>query len=129
MSNKFEMYKCDICGNVIEIVNEGAGELVCCGSYMKLVEPKNEETMQEKHKPVIEADESNIKIKVGEIAHPMTKEHHINFIEAISLDGKYLYRKYLEIDEAAQMNFFCKTTNMKARELCNIHGLFETVNE
>ena len=129
MPKKFEIYKCDICGNVIEIVNEGAGELVCCGSPMKLSVSQNEETMFEKHKPVIEADDNNIKIKVGEVAHPMTKEHHINFIEAISLDGKYLYRKYLEIDEAAQMEFFCKTKSMTARELCNLHGLFETVNK
>ena len=129
MAEKFEIYKCNICGNVVEIIKGGAGELVCCNEPMKLITVKNEETMAEKHKPVISSQNENIKICVGEVLHPMTKEHHIDFIEAISLDGKYLYRKYLDTEEQPIMEFFCKTDKMKARELCNIHGLFETINE
>ena len=128
MTKKFEIYKCEICGNVIEIIGEGQGQLVCCGENMKLLESMTEETMEEKHKPVFEIKEDNIKIKIGEIPHPMTKEHHIDFIEAISLDEKYLYRKYLNADEAAGFQFYCKTNKMKARELCNVHGLWETTN-
>ena len=128
MTKKFEIYKCEICGNVVEIIKEGIGTLVCCGENMRLLESKTEETMQEKHKPVFEIDGENIKIKVGSIPHPMTKEHHIDFIEAISLDNKYLYRKYLNNEEATEFQFSCKTDKMKARELCNLHGLWETEN-
>lgn len=129
MTNKFEIYKCDVCGNMAEIIHGGQGQLVCCNESMKLINSQSEESMFEKHKPVIKSENTNITIKVGETFHPMTLNHHINFIEAISLDGKYLYRKYLDIEELPLMEFFCKTDKMKARELCNIHGLFATVNE
>ena len=129
MAKKFEIFRCNICGNIIEILEGGAGELVCCNEPMELIDVKNEETVAEKHKPVISSEGENIKIRVGEVLHPMTKEHHIEFIEAISLDGKYLYRKYLTTEEQPIMEFFCKTGKMRARELCNIHGFFETINE
>ena len=129
MAKKFEIFRCNVCGNIVEIVNGGAGELVCCGEPMELIKVKNEETLVEKHKPVISSKGENITIMVGEVIHPMTEEHHIEFIEAISLDGKYLYRKYLTADEHPKMEFFCKTDKMIARELCNIHGFFETINE
>ena len=129
MTKRLEIYKCEICGNIVEIIAEGAGELVCCGKVMERIEPKNEETMQEKHKPVIEIEGTDVTIKVGSIPHPMIQEHHIDFIEAISLDEKYMYRKYLDIGEAPELKFYCKTDKMKARELCNIHGLWETTKE
>ena len=129
MTEKFEIFRCNVCKTVIEILKGGAGELVCCNESMELITAKDEETKKKKHKPVITSENQNIKIRVGEILHPMTKEHHIDFIEAISLDGKYIYRKYLDFEEQPEMEFFCKTTKMKSRELCNIHGLFETINE
>ena len=129
MPKRFEIYKCNVCGNVIEVLDGGQGEIVCCGEPMKLVVPQTEEIMQEKHKPVISSQNNNIVIKVGSVEHPMLSEHHIDFIEAVSLDGKYLYRKYLAADEKPEMEFFCKTDKMKSRELCNLHGLFETINE
>lgn len=129
MTKRFEIYKCDICGNVIEIISEGAGELVCCGEIMELLEPKKEDIMKEKHKPVLTIIDKDVTIKIGEIPHPMTPEHHIEFIEAISLDGKYLKRKYLNIGESAELKFVCNSDTMKARELCNIHGLWETIKE
>ena len=128
MTEKFEIFRCKVCGNVVEIIEGGEGELVCCNEPMELIKVKNEETFLEKHKPVISSEGENITIRVGEVIHPMTPEHHIEFIEAISLDGKYLYRKYLTAEEQPIMEFFCKTDKMKTRELCNIHGFFETVN-
>ena len=113
MTEKFEIYKCDICGNIVEIVGEGAGQLVCCGENMnKLCEQNQEEELQEKHKPVIEIEDKRVTIKVGKIPHPMIPEHHIQFIEAISLDGKYLKRKYLEINENPELSFICNTDIM-----------------
>lgn len=125
MTKKFEIYKCEVCGNVVEILSEAQGQLVCCGEEMKLLEEKsNEEGITEKHKPIITIEDKRVTIKVGEIQHPMLPEHHIDFIEAISLDGKYLKRKYLEINEAPELSFICNSDKMKARELCNIHGLW-----
>ena len=129
MVKKFELYKCNICGNVVEVVSEGEGELVCCGEIMELLESHQEETMAEKHKPVLTIVDKDVTIKVGEVPHPMIPEHHIEFIEAISLDGKYLKRKYLNIGEAPELKFFCNSDTMKARELCNIHGLWETTKQ
>ena len=127
MVKKFEIYKCDICGNVVEVVSEGQGEIICCGEKMKLLEEKTHEEMTEKHKPVITIQDKEVIIKVGGILHPMQPEHHIEFIEAISLDGKYLKRKYLEIGEAPELKFICNSNKMKARELCNIHGLWSSL--
>lgn len=129
MPKKFEIYKCNICGNVVEVVGEGQGQLVCCGEEMKLLNPQTEETMYEKHKPVITIEDKDVTIRVGEIPHPMLPEHHIEFIEAISLDGKYLKRKFLEINESPELKFVCNSSEMKARELCNIHGLWETTKD
>ena len=129
MTKKFEIYKCAVCGNVVEILCEGAGELVCCNEPMKKLESQTEETMQEKHKPVLTIEDKDVTIRIGEIPHPMSEEHHIEFIEAISLDGKYLKRKYLNIGEAPELKFICNSNTMKARELCNIHGLWETTKE
>ncbi len=127
MVKKFEIYKCDICGNVVEVVSEGQGVLVCCGENMKLLDEKAKEEMEEKHLPVITIHDKEVTIKVGEILHPMLPEHHIEFIEAISLDGKYLKRKYLEIGEVPELKFICSSDKMKARELCNIHGLWSSL--
>ena len=129
MVKKFEIYKCNICGNVVEIVGEGQGQLVCCGENMELLKEKTHEEMQEKHLPVITIQDKYVTIKVGKVPHPMIPEHHINFIEAISLDGKYLKRKYLEINEAPELSFYCNSEKMKARELCNIHGLWSSLLE
>lgn len=129
MTKKFEIYKCEICKNVVEILCEGVGELVCCGQPMKNMEAQSEETMGEKHKPVLTVIDKDVTIKIGEIPHPMTKDHHIEFIEAISLDGKYLKRKYLNPEETAELKFVCNSNTMKARELCNLHGLWETIKE
>ena len=129
MTKRFEIYKCEICGNVVEILDGGAGSLVCCGEEMKHLSAQTEETMKEKHKPVLTIIDKDVTIKVGEIPHPMTEEHYIEFIEAISLDGKYLKRKYLEPKEAAELKFVCNSNTMKTRELCNIHGLWETTKE
>ena len=129
MTKKFEIYKCNICGNIVEILGEGQGELVCCGENMELLNEKTQEEMKEKHLPVISIQDKNVTIRVGEIPHPMLLEHHIDFIEAISLDGKYLKRKYLEINEIPELRFYCNSDKMKARELCNIHGLWSSTLE
>ena len=84
-----ELYRCDICGNIVEIVQEGADALVCCGEEMKKIEAETQEPVKgEKHTPVlVNGEDGEFYIKVGETEHPMTDEHFIAFIEAISTDG------------------------------------------
>lgn len=128
MTEKFEIYKCNICQNLVEIVNEGFGVLVCCGQDMEKQEPHTQEEGLEKHLPVIEFYEKDnnkiVKIKVGEIEHPMTNEHFIRFIEAISNDGVYIKRKFLKPNDNPVLEFKCNCDTMIVREYCNIHGLW-----
>ena len=126
MTERLQLYKCNICGNIVEIINGGAGTLVCCSLPMvQLKEHSSEEEMKEKHVPVVVMDGENKIIRVSTIEHPMQKEHYIIFIEAISQDKKYLKRKYLCPEESAQMDIQkCDYDKFIARALCNLHGLW-----
>ena len=127
MTEKLQLYKCNICGNIIEVVHSGIGELVCCSMPMEqLQEHSPNEEMQEKHVPVVVMEGDNKIIRVGSIPHPMEKEHYIIFIEAISPDKKYLKRKFLMPNEEPKMELKhqCHYDKFIARELCNIHGLW-----
>lgn len=128
MTKKLELYKCEICGNIVEVVLAGEGELVCCGQPMNLLEEQSmqDEMLQEKHVPVIKMEEDNIEIRVGSIQHPMTEEHYIQFIEAYSKDKRYVKRKYLFPNEEPVLKLKCNCKDTIARELCNIHGLWVT---
>ena len=132
MSEKFEIYKCDICGNILEVLSAGVGQLVCCSVPMEqLREHSNDEEYQEKHVPIVTIEGETKTIRVGSIPHPMVEEHYIMFIEAISPDKKYLKRKYLNPQEEPNMNINknCNYENFTARELCNIHGLWVNENK
>ena len=127
MTEKLELYKCNICGNIIEVVHAGIGELVCCSMPMELLqEHSTDEEIHEKHVPVVVMEGDNKIIRVGSIPHPMEKEHYIIFIEAISPDKKYLKRKFLMPNEEPKMELKhqCHYDKFIARELCNIHGLW-----
>ena len=125
MAEKLNLYRCDICGNIVEVVIDGAGVLVCCGEDMKLIKSSPYENMGEKHVPVIENMGTSHVIKVGSIPHPMIDEHYVQFIEIISKDGRYLKRKYLNPNEEPEMVIKCMNDgDFEAREYCNIHGLY-----
>ncbi len=128
MTKILEMYKCNICGNIVEIVASGYGELVCCGEPMEHLKEhtKEEEMLGEKHIPFVTKTDNGFDIKVGSIPHPMTDEHYIMFIEANSPDKRYVKRKYLYPGEEPEMNFKCTCDDVVVRELCNIHGLWMT---
>lgn len=123
MTEQNQLYKCNICGNIVEILHAGVGGLVCCGQPMELLKEKTEDEGQEKHVPVIEKTDSGIKVKVGSIPHPMEDNHHIEWIEVIS-DGK-VYRKFLKPGEQPEAEFEIKSGNVQAREYCNVHGLWK----
>ncbi len=124
MTKKLQIYKCDICGNIIEVLHEGVGELVCCGQPMNLFEEKTQEEGKEKHLPVLEKTDKGITVKVGSVTHPMEEKHYIEWIEAIA-NGK-VYRQFLEPGDAPEAMFDIEADNVKVREYCSIHGLWTT---
>lgn len=122
MTQLNEIYKCEICGNIVEVLHTGAGELVCCGQPMTLLNEKTEDEGQEKHVPVVEKIDNGIKVKVGSIPHPMEDSHYIEFVE-ILVDGK-VYRKYLNPGDTPEAEFDVSGENITARQYCNVHGLW-----
>jgi superoxide reductase len=123
MTEKLQIYKCEVCGNIIEMLHAGAGQLVCCGQPMKLFRENTVDAAKEKHVPVIEKTAAGIKVKVGSVAHPMEQTHYIEWIEVIA-DGK-AYRKFLNPGEAPEAIFEIKAEKVTAREYCNLHGLWQ----
>ena len=122
MTEKLQIYKCEVCGNIVEMLHAGAGEMVCCGQPMKLFKENTTDAAKEKHVPVIEKTAAGIKVKVGSVAHPMEEKHYIEWIEVIA-DGK-AYRKFLNPGEAPEATFEIKAEKVTAREYCNLHGLW-----
>ena len=123
MTEKLQVYKCEVCGNIVEMLHAGAGEMVCCGQPMKLYRENTVDAAKEKHIPVIEKTATGIKVKVGSVAHPMEEKHYIEWIEVIA-DGK-AYRKFLNPGEAPEATFELKAEKVTAREYCNLHGLWK----
>lgn len=128
MAKKLEVYQCEICGNIVEVLHGGKGQLVCCGEPMKLLEPKRTEEGNEKHLPVIEKKDGEIKVKVGSIPHPMEEKHHIEWIEVLTKDDR-AYRKFLSYNDEPEANFKIPYEHIHSiREHCNIHGLWSLEN-
>ena len=115
-----EVYKCLTCGNIIAVAHAGAGELVCCGSPMKLMKEGSTDGAKEKHVPVIEKTANGYKVKVGSVPHPMEETHWIEWIELLA-DGKS-YRQFLKPGQAPEAEFCIKADKVTAREYCNLHG-------
>jgi superoxide reductase len=122
MTKRLQVYKCEVCGNIVEVLHEGVGELVCCNQPMKLLEAKTKDEGQEKHVPVVEKTDAGFKVKVGSVEHPMEEKHHIEWIEAIA-DGK-AYRAFLKPGDTPEAEFCIESDTITAREHCNIHGLW-----
>jgi superoxide reductase len=123
MTKQSEIYKCAVCGNIIEVVHTGVGDLVCCGQPMQLLRENTTDASREKHVPVIEKMTDGVKVKVGSAAHPMEEKHYIEWIELIA-DG-VAYRKFLKPGEAPEAEFCLDAGQVTAREYCNLHGLWK----
>ena len=123
MAERLEVYKCNICGNIVEVLHGGGGELVCCGQPMALMKENTVDAAKEKHVPVIEKIEGGVKVKVGSVAHPMEEKHYIEWIEIIA-DGK-AYRQFLEPGKTPEAVFKVDASKIVAREYCNLHGLWK----
>jgi superoxide reductase len=123
MTKRLQIYKCELCGNIVEVLHEGGGELICCGQPMKLQEEKTEEQGKEKHLPVIEKTDRGIRVKVGAVTHPMEENHYIEWIEVIA-DGS-VYKKFLSPGDSPETDFVITPEKVEAREYCSIHGLWK----
>ncbi len=123
MANRNEVYKCNVCGNIVEILHAGVGKLVCCDQPMKLMMENTTDAAKEKHVPVVEKVSGGFKVTVGSVAHPMEEKHYIEWIEVIA-DGK-IYRQYLAPGQAPEAVFPIEATSITAREYCNLHGLWK----
>lgn len=123
MAEKSKIYKCMKCGNIVEVLHAGDGELVCCGEPMKLLKENTSDGAKEKHVPVIEKVAGGYKVKVGSVAHPMTAEHYIEWIELVA-DG-VSYRAFLKPGDIPEATFSVQAKTVYAREYCNLHGLWK----
>ena len=122
-----QVYRCEYCGNMVEMIHVGGPVVVCCGKPMKLQDEKTADSSVEKHVPVIEKVEGGFSVKVGSVPHPMADDHYIEWIELTigNLVGKY----YLKPGDAPEVFFSCpdkdvSPSDLSAREYCNKHGLW-----
>ncbi len=126
MTELMQIYKCEICGNMVETVHPGKGQLVCCGQPMKLMKENTVDASKEKHVPVVVLEEDMTVVKVGSVAHPMEEKHYIEWIEFIT-DGNKVRRKHLKPGDRPEAEF-CPVGKQKfeARAYCNLHGLWKS---
>jgi superoxide reductase len=123
MNERYQVFKCDVCGNIVEMVHASKGQLVCCGQNMKLFVENTVDAAKEKHVPVIEKTATGFKVKVGAVAHPMDEKHFIEWVEVIA-DGR-IYRQFLNPGEAPEAQFEIQAAQVTAREYCTLHGLWK----
>jgi len=127
MTQKRQVYKCEICGNIVEMLHEGAGTLVCCGKEMRLFAENTADAAKEKHVPVIEKTKTGVKVKIGAVPHPMEEKHFIEWIELVA-DGRS-FREFLKPGLSAEA-VFCvcfEPKELSARAYCNLHGLWKSL--
>jgi len=123
MAALLNVYRCEVCGNMVEMVHVGGGQLVCCGQPMKLLTENSTDAAKEKHVPVIEKTAEGYKVSVGSVPHPMEAEHYIEWIELLA-DG-VAYRAFLKPGDKPEALFCVKAAKVSAREYCNKHGLWK----
>ncbi len=123
MAERLEVYKCNSCGIIVEVLNGGGGELVCCGEPMALMTENTVDAAKEKHVPVVEKVDGGYKVAVGSVAHPMEEKHFIEWVELIA-DGK-AYRQFLKPGDVPEAFFAINAQQVSAREYCNLHGLWK----
>lgn len=124
MTQLNQVYKCPICGNIVEVVHASGGQLVCCGQPMILQKENTVDASKEKHIPVVDKLGNEVLVKVGSVEHPMEEKHYIEWIELET--NKCIYRKYLKPGEKPEASFKTSDNVMSARAYCNVHGLWKT---
>jgi superoxide reductase len=124
-TQKMEIYKCQVCGIIVEVLDSGGGDMICCGEGMLKLTENTVDAAKEKHVPVIEEVDGGIKVKVGSAPHPMEQKHYIEWIEVIA--GSKAYREFLAPGGAPEATFKLTPADVEsAREYCNLHGLWKS---
>jgi len=123
MAQKMAVYKCDVCGNIVEVLTAGGADLMCCGQPMTMQSENTTDAAVEKHVPVLAKKEGGWEVRVGSVDHPMTDAHFIEWIELIS--GDKVYRQFLNPNDAPVAFFPFEGDNVSARAYCNLHGLWK----
>ncbi|MBN2508682.1 MAG: desulfoferrodoxin [Spirochaetales bacterium] len=123
MRKRYQIYKCNVCGNIVEVEVGSDGDLVCCGEDMQLMEEKTADKTTEKHVPMIEKTADGYTVTVGSTLHPMEEKHYIQWIELHA--GDAVYRQFLNPGDQPVAHFCVKADNVWAREYCNVHGLWK----
>jgi len=127
MTEKGQIYRCDICGNIINVLCVGPGKLVCCEVAMELLNEKQDDDGSIKHRPVIEKTSEGVKVKVGEVPHPMEENHHIEWVELAT--DNHVFIQFLKPGDEPEAEFPVEPdqeSELKARTYCNIHGLWKS---
>ena len=125
MAEKYGLYKCGKCGNIVQVLHGEKPPVMCCGQAMDRLVGNTVDAAQEKHVPVVEKIEGGYLVKVGSVDHPMTPEHYIQWIELVAEDGTLTQRKFLDPSNAPSATFKTDADKVTAREYCNLHGLWE----
>ena len=120
MPERHEIYKCMLCGNIVEVLHAGSCIPTCCGEAMKLMKEGSTDAAKEKHVPVIEKNETGYRVAVGSVPHPMEEKHYISWIELLA--GNEVLRKYLQAGDAPEAVFVTDAQKVTARAYCNLHG-------
>jgi superoxide reductase len=123
MAARLEIYKCEVCGNIVEVLHGGEGTLVCCGKPMVIQKENTVDASREKHVPVMEKTAQGVKVKVGSAPHPMEEKHYIEWIEVVA--GGRAYREFLKPGGAPEATFCVDGRIEMVREYCNLHGLWK----
>lgn len=123
MTKMLQVYKCEVCGNMVEVVHNAGGTIHCCGKPMKQMEENTVDAAKEKHVPVVEKVEDGVLVKVGAVEHPMLDNHYIEWIEVLT--EKNVYRKHLKPGEKPEAFFKVDEEIISVREYCNLHGLWK----
>ncbi len=123
MAERLQVYECEHCSNMIEVLRGGKGKLLCCGREMKLLEENTVDAAREKHVPLIEKTDNGVKVRVGEVAHPMEDDHLIEFIEVIAADK--VHRMFLKPGDPPEAEFETGEAEVIVREHCNKHGYWK----
>ena len=123
MAEVSDIFKCNVCGHMIEVIHAGSGDLVCCGEKMEKLEEKTADSSTEKHVPVVEKTDKGVKVKVGSVPHPMEEKHFIEWVQVV-IGGKS-YREFLKPGMPPEAEFCVEGEVTMAREYCNVHGLWE----
>ena len=124
MRKRYEVYKCEVCGNIVQVLHGGVGSMVCCNKTMRLLNEAIDESGSEKHVPVVESVEEGIKVKVGSVPHPMEENHYIEWIEIVTADGKR-GKRFLKPGDKPQVEFYTRQEVVGARAFCNVHGVWK----